>query len=1252
MNRLSLIISSLFYYWRSHVAVFLGVVAGTTVITGALIVGDSVRESLKQMSLDRLGDVDFVLHTPRFITAETARSLRQDPEFAKRFDKLAPALIMEGSLVRDQDDGTVLNRAGNINIVAIDESFADFSEFIPETIPVDDELIVSYRVAEEMAIKRGDKLKLWVELPSDIPRDTLMGDADGQLSREIEMTVTTVLHEDSGTGRFALNPSQQVPMTVFLSLEHLRYELDLQYEDVSRHFPQGNIERVNAFFVKAKTTEDATSETAVEAAELLTEILNKNLTLEDLGLRLVPQASRDYISLESEQLIISDLFTDAAMRGAKKLDWPYSRVMVYFGDEFTTVGKDDTLSMYSTIAAVDFDEVSRPPFGPLLPANAAKPKDFEVVVNDFFSRSLKIDVDDTMHVTYHKVGSHGKRPDGVTDFTVHSVVPMEGNATASDKGMTPNVPGVTDAKRFQDWKRQPFPLDLRRISAADNKYFEQHGPLPKCFVNLETASKLWKNRYGSLTSFRIAPRGDQDLDSSSADFAKSFLSELEPVDTGLIVRPVKYSGLQAASGTTDFSGLFFGFSFFVIASAMILIGLLFRLGVERRTKNIGLLQAVGLDASKVRKLFMIEGLFVATDGAILGSVFAIGYAKLMIAALKDPDWWGGAIGTKFLFVHVSTISMVAGFAIALFVAWLALFLALRGLRSLSTRQLLAGATEVEQTDVDLKTSADKHRKRAIIGIAFSAIVTVLGLAGIIPATEAGFGMSWQVIAFFVVGITLLVSALWFFSASLAGDRQSAIRGKGLSGISRLGFRNAARHRQRSILSTGLIASATFVIVAVASGQRNPSLEEADLDSGNGGYVLVGETATPILEDLNSKDGRNKADLSTNLTDQQQELLEQVTVTAFRKKPGENASCLNLYKTTLPTVLGVPDSQIERGGFRFINGSASDYWPLLKEEREDGLIPVLGDMNTLMFSLHKGPGDTIDVPNTDHKLVVVGMLDSSVFQGVLLMSDSNFQIVFPDAVAFRYFLIGATDQRAAKNPLSNKPEKVGGDCEVDTKVWVVRRSGSGDPRTAREHWSGIGILKSKGVDTAKVEVAAGFAGEGNEYEVPLSNVQSVTEVQELTQLFESKLTPFGMDIERVSDRIATFLIVQNTYLSTFQTLGGLGLLLGTLGLATVMLRNVVERRSELALMRAVGFRRSGLSMMVLSENAMLLVWGLAAGTVSALLAMLPHLKSVGADTPWLSGLKLLALVFGVGMLAAWFAVREASRTPIVSSLRSD
>ena len=87
--------------------------------------------------------------------------------------------------------------------------------------------------------------------------------------------------------------------------------------------------------------------------------------------------------------------------------------------------------------------------------------------------------------------------------------------------------------------------------------------------------------------------------------------------------------------------------------------------------------------------------------------------------------------------------------------------------------------------------------------------------------------------------------------------------------------------------------------------------------------------------------------------------------------------------------------------------------------------------------------------------------------------------------------------------------------------------------------------------------------------------------------EDRLSDFGFDVVPTSERLANFHRVENTYLSTFQMLGGLGLLLGTLGMAAVLLRNVLERRRELALLRAVGYNSSHFTLMVVAENALLL-----------------------------------------------------------------
>jgi ABC-type antimicrobial peptide transport system permease subunit len=129
-------------------------------------------------------------------------------------------------------------------------------------------------------------------------------------------------------------------------------------------------------------------------------------------------------------------------------------------------------------------------------------------------------------------------------------------------------------------------------------------------------------------------------------------------------------------------------------------------------------------------------------------------------------------------------------------------------------------------------------------------------------------------------------------------------------------------------------------------------------------------------------------------------------------------------------------------------------------------------------------------------------------------------------------------------------------------------------------------------------------------------------------------------------------VENTYLSTFQALGGLGLLLGSLGLAVVLLRGVWERRAELALLRALGYRRSLLGWMVLAENGFLLLAGLVAGTVAALLSVLPYVLAEGTTIHWRNLALLLGLVPIVGLAAAALAVFSTLRAPLVPALRRE
>jgi hypothetical protein len=159
-------------------------------------------------------------------------------------------------------------------------------------------------------------------------------------------------------------------------------------------------------------------------------------------------------------------------------------------------------------------------------------------------------------------------------------------------------------------------------------------------------------------------------------------------------------------------------------------------------------------------------------------------------------------------------------------------------------------------------------------------------------------------------------------------------------------------------------------------------------------------------------------------------------------------------------------------------------------------------------------------------------------------------------------------------------------------------------------------------------------------------------QAVADALRQGLCEWGLDVQRTADVLAAYGRVQNTYLSTFETLGGLGLLLGTFGLVAVLLRSVLERRSELAMMQALGFRRRTIFAKILLENVWLLLLGVGIGTAAALVAVAPHLLSTVADVRWPSLAATLGACILVGLGACAAAAASAMRGRLMDALRSE
>ena len=372
----------------------------------------------------------------------------------------------------------------------------------------------------------------------------------------------------------------------------------------------GKDERVNALAVAGRSV-DAIP--APQDHESLQSLLRP--TLADYGLSL-ERTARGYLNLTSDRLILPSALERAISDHFRGEAAGVQPVLVYLANQIA-IGPHTI--PYSTVAALDFTAAE--PLGPFLDEHG-KPlgplADDQVALNSWAAGQLGARVGDPVRITYFEPnrGEEGFRETSVT-LRLAAIVPLTG--AAADRALVPPLPGVTDRPSMLDWD-PPFPFDPRRIGPEDKAYWKQHGPTPKAFVSLATGRRLWSSRFGQSTSLRIAAEGGRTASNPQSPIPNPFLLPpfaLRPPPS-FTFQPVKRQGLAAAAGTTPFGVLFLAFSSFLILAAVMLAALLFRLGIERRAAEIGILLALGFSRRAVGRLLAAEGFLVAAAGSAAG----------------------------------------------------------------------------------------------------------------------------------------------------------------------------------------------------------------------------------------------------------------------------------------------------------------------------------------------------------------------------------------------------------------------------------------------------------------------------------------------------------------------------------------------------------------------------------------------------------------------------------------------------------
>ena len=1084
MNVIRFITRSLYYYRKQHLAVFLAAIISTCVLTGALIIGDSVNYSLNKLVDTRLGKVEYTLTTgDRFVTNQLSERISDDLNIS------TASLLLLNTIAINTEGQLRVNKA---QLIGIDDDFWTLSDIqMPELS--NGEVFISSNLANRLNLDLNDELLLRVRNAEKIPINAPFSSNEDH-AIAFRVTITKIIN-DENLGRFSLRNNQAAPYNIFINKNFLGDKLQL-----------------SGLSNTIVTSSDVDINTRT-----LNESLKRNIKLEDISLQVNKIKGTDEIELISDRIFIDNSISSSI----SEIEIQHESILTYFVNSLS-YNKNET--PYSFISAVSNEFL-----GKQLANN-------EIIISSWLANDLEAAVGDTIQIKYFVIGPLQSLSEKSDNFIISQITELIDDEY--NKSLMPNFSGLSDAASCGEWDTG-IPIDLKKIRDKDEEYWNIYKGTPKAFITIEKGLDLWENKFGNYTSFRF-----HNHDISKEGLEKEILSTFIPSSIGLSFIDVRFNGEQAATNGVDFGELFLSLSFFIIASAIILMILIYSLNLHSRMHEVAVLSSVGISNKKIITLRFYESSVTIFLASIIGGFLSISYNNVMLFGLNSI--WNDAIHADMIEVMILPSTILTGIIISIIISLLSIFLV--------TRNILArNIISAIKHEVIIPTGNGRWLVKLITFLSFLGSISIV-VFSILNSVEKNSSLM------LMAGFTSLVGCIslthWWFSSK--NQKTNSI-----IDISTLVIKNASRNKARSIAVVSLLAIGTFTIIVTGANRLTFSGSENQRNSGTGGFELWIENTIPILHNINADFGKEHYGLNNEL------LLDEVHFIQFHKLIGDDASCLNLNQVQLPQILGInPQIFDSLQAFSFATKlvETNNTWLELANKNWGGLIPAIADQTVIQWGLMKSIGDTITYVNEfgdNINLLLIAGLNPSIFQGNILIYDSIFMANFP---------------------------------------------GSG----------GSNIM--------------------------LADVPKGT-TQDISTLLLKYLMDYGIDVNLTSQRLKDFYSVTNTYLTIFMVLGGLGVIIGTFGLGVVVTRNLLERKKEIVVLLALGFRKNQIFNIVVSENILLLSLGIIIGGLSALIGILPSILSPAFHIPENFLFVIISIVALSGVIwiviPTWISLKRSS-----------
>ncbi|MDG2014057.1 MAG: ABC transporter permease, partial [Pirellulaceae bacterium] len=809
-----------------------------------------------------------------FFREDLASDLEQTDLFRSELELATPVIFFpNGTVERNQSEST--KNLGQVTLLGIQSTFWQFDDHFTGNLPdmAADEVIINQVVADDLGLDKDnlDGARLTVGVPKQalLASDSSLGNKKDLVERIVDLKVVGIVPA-KGLGRFGLHPTQIAPRLVYLPIAAMQDALNdgmLKYKDTRQ--------QANMLLLATRKTDASDTEIATRVSQALSP------TLGDLGLNLKHVVRTfqdvtvfDYFSLSSDRLVLPSSTADSIREAFPNA----SEVFTYLANDMIAV-KNEAKSAgvpFSMVSAVDLESIALPSVS----GKTVSPlTGNQIAVNSWTAKDQNLQLGDTVRLAFFEPETtHGEETEISHDFIVADIVEVteptepprvdrrqgiqpavfsDAPTRANDPDFTPTVPGLTDADSIERWDL-PFET-ADRIRPQDDDYWTYYRTTPKAFVSLDTARELWASRFGDTTSFQIPAAGWD-----TAKISQKLISQFRQQNDwpGLQVIPIKANGLRASAGSTPFDALFLSLSMFVIAAALALVSLLFRLAFQKRSAEMGTLLAIGFRQKQVARIWMLEMLGVCLTGSLLGIFLGIGYASLMIYGLKT--WWVGAITTPFLNMHIGSFTLPLGMGLGLLICGITIGWSIRSARKQSVRGLLSG--QLNSISIKPDSRLAKSAKGIVVGCTVLAVIlTSLAATQLAGESQAG--------AFMASGFLILLAALIWIHQYIARLGQSKTQAISLTSLATT---HAGRNPMRSTLTIGLVAVASFLILAISAFRLSPT------EQGTAGFNYLATTSQPVFANLDTALGQREVLLGTDDT-----LDDTSRVLSFRFKEGED-----------------------------------------------------------------------------------------------------------------------------------------------------------------------------------------------------------------------------------------------------------------------------------------------------------------------------------------------------------------------------